>query len=159
MNREFATSEETTKSSENAAPASSSATGRSITESARQWLTEGSPTTVRDQHTYAMLLHFSQLVAVPVPFLGLFAPVLLWLWQRDQPLIDAHARVVFNWMLSLLLYTLIATALMVVLVGFLGLAILFVANIVQVIMGALRARDGIVRNYALAIRFFKVPAS
>lgn len=101
-----------------------------------------------------MLLHLSVLGGFVVPILGLAAPVAIWLLNRDRyPTLTAHAYVVFNWILSLLLYLLISTVLVLVLIGFFGYAILALLTIVYAVIGAVRASEGELWEYPGSIRF------
>jgi uncharacterized Tic20 family protein len=109
-----------------------------------------------DRQTYSMIMHFAQFCSFLVPVLGWVVPLVMWMIRRDDEYIDQQGRVVANWIISAFIYTLICVALMLVLIGFLALLVLIICSIVFTIWGAIQAKDGIIRNYPLAIRFFNV---
>lgn len=109
-----------------------------------------------DSKSYSMIMHFSQFCCFILPVLGWVVPLIMWLTKRDDPYIDQQGRVVINWVISAFIYTMICVALMVVLIGFLLLFALIVCSIIFTVMGALNAKDGIIRNYPLSIRFLAI---
>jgi uncharacterized Tic20 family protein len=109
-----------------------------------------------DDRSYSMLMHFAQFCSFIVPLLGWVVPLVMWLTRRDNDYIDQHGKVVANWIISAFIYSLICFVLMFVLIGFLFFVVLVICSIVFTIMGGIQAKDGIIRNYPLAIRFFAV---
>lgn len=109
-----------------------------------------------DVRSYSMFMHLAQLCAFILPLLGWVVPLVMWLTRKEDQYIDQQGKVVFNWIISAVIYGFVSLLLMVVLIGIPLMIALVVCNIVFAIMGALRAKDGIVKNYPLAIRFFRV---
>ena len=113
-----------------------------------------------EENTYCMLLHLSQLLGLlPVmPVLGLVAPLVLWVTNKDKSdIVDTHGRHVVNWLISLLIYLAVAGLLCFLLIGipiFVGLLGL---GIVFSIIGAVKAANGEVWQYPLTIHFIKEP--
>ena len=130
-------------------------------------------------NTYCMLLHLSQLLnflSAGVPFLGVIAPIVLWVIGKDKsPQVDRHGKIVLNWMISLLFYAAISVAvatvcfifaiaialstgiplpLGVILLGPIYLLALILMAIFPII-GAVTANEGTVWKYPLSIPFFK----
>jgi uncharacterized Tic20 family protein len=105
---------------------------------------------------WAMLLHISQLAGYAVPLAGLIAPIVIWqLKKEEMPELDAHGKVVVNWILSLLIYAVVSALLMLVLIGFLMIAVLVVLAIVFPIVGGIKANNGELWKYPLSITFLK----
>ena len=103
---------------------------------------------------WAMILHLSLLGGYVVPLLGLIAPILIWQLKKDQfPILDEHGRNATNWIISSLIYGMISGVLVLVMVGFVLLFALAVVSIVFPVIAAIKANDGIVWKYPLAIRF------
>jgi len=103
----------------------------------------------------AMILHFSQYLGYMVPMLGFAAPILIWqLKKDDMPELDIHGRIVANWMLSLLIYSLISAALTFILIGFLGFLVLGLLSLIYPIVGGIKANDGHPWDYPGSLRFF-----
>lgn len=112
-----------------------------------------------NSYNYSMLMHLAQFFALALPFLGWTAPLVMWMIKNEDEFIDQQGKVIFNWILSVLVYLLVALLLTVILIGFPMLLALFICSIVFTIMGALKAKEGIVKNYPLSIRFFRVEES
>jgi len=115
--------------------------GQDITRKTRQW---------------AMFLHLSLLLGYFIPIAGLIAPILIWqLKKSDLPDLDAHGKVVVNWIISGLIYGGIGFLLLFVLIGLFILIPLGILFIVFPIIGGIKANDGEVWKYPLSIRFLK----
>jgi uncharacterized protein len=109
-----------------------------------------------DEKQWAMILHLSLLAGFVIPLGGLIAPIIIWqLKKKDLPSIDAHGKVVVNWILSALIYTIISIVLVFVLIGILLLMILGVLAVAFPIIGAIKAGNGELWKYPLSIQFFK----
>lgn len=105
---------------------------------------------------WALFLHLSQLVGYVVPFIGWIAPILIWQLKKEEiPSLDAHGKVVVNWILSSLIYFAVSGILIIVIIGIPMLIALMVLGIIFPIMGAVKADNGIVWKYPLSIQFFK----
>lgn len=109
-----------------------------------------------DVKTYGMFMHLAQFCAFILPVLGWVVPLVMWLSRKENAHIDQQGRIIFNWIISALIYGFVSLILVFIVIGIPMLVALVVCNIVFVIMGALRAKDGIVKNYPLTIRFFSV---
>ena len=107
-------------------------------------------------NTYCMLIHLSQFSTFIVPLFGIIVPILLWLLNKDKnPMVDQHGKIVLNWMLSVIIYTIASILLTIVVIGIIPLIALVITGIVFPIIGAIKANDGIVWKYPLSIPFFK----
>ncbi|MCC5826082.1 DUF4870 domain-containing protein [Alkalimonas sp.] len=105
---------------------------------------------------YTMLMHLAQLCAFILPILGWVVPLVMWLSRNEDATIDRHGKVVFNWILSFVLYFFIALLLTVILIGFPILLALVICSIAFSVLGAIKAKEGIIQNYPLSIRFFRI---
>lgn len=111
-----------------------------------------------DAKQWAMFLHLSQLAGVLIPGLGLAAPIVIWQMKKPQfPELDAHGKMVTNWIISLLIYCVAASLLSVITCGVGALLFIPVAVVAIVfpILGGLKARDGVLWKYPLTITFIK----
>ena len=105
---------------------------------------------------WCMLLHLSLFAGHTVPLGGIIAPIVIWQVKKDEmPELDQHGKNAVNWVLSSLIYILICVPLIFVIVGIPLLIVLAVLNIVFPIIAAVKANEGQVWKYPLAIRFFK----
>lgn len=112
---------------------------------------------LEDTATYTMLMHLSQFAAYVVPFIGWCAPIIMWAIKREQAIVDQHGKIIFNWMLSAIIYS-VGLLVLTMLVPFLTiplLVLLALASIVFIILAAVNAKNGQANQYPLAIPFFK----
>jgi len=104
----------------------------------------------------AMFIHLSQFAGFIIPALGWVLPLILWLIKRDNSAyIDAQGKIVMNWIISSLIYSIIGFILTFLLVGIIWLIALGVCSIVFIILGAIRAKEGTLWAYPLSITFLK----
>lgn len=104
---------------------------------------------------WALALHLSQFAWCAFPVLGVIVPILIWQLKKGSlPGLDAHGRIVMNWLLSTFIYGVISILLIVVVVGVPMLIVLGLLGVVFPIIGAIKASDGVVWRYPLSIRFF-----
>lgn len=114
------------------------------------------PLQTSGQKQTGMFLHLSQLLNFIIPFGGVVAPILIWQFKKDEiPALDAHGKMVTNWVISAAIYGVVSAVLCIVLIGFLGLAALFIMGIVFPIIGAIKANNGEFYEYPLTIKFLK----
>ncbi|MCH7534338.1 MAG: DUF4870 domain-containing protein [Bacteroidetes bacterium] len=104
---------------------------------------------------FCMLMHFSQLAGYVVPMAGLILPIVMWATNKDQSeLVDRHGRNIFNWMLSSFIYMVIGMMLIIILIGIPMLIGVVILSLIFIIIGAIKANEGVVFKYPLAIPFF-----
>lgn len=102
---------------------------------------------------WAMFVHLSLLGGFVVPFAGFVLPFVLWQIKKDQwPEIDAHGKVVVNWLISKIIY---AAVLVLSIIGIPLLIVLGVLAIIFPIIGGMKADKGEVWRYPLSITFLK----
>ena len=105
---------------------------------------------------WAMALHFSVLSGFAIPIAGLVAPIFIWQLKKTEfPEIDAHGRVVVNWIISTIIYAAVCLLLSFVLIGIPLLIVLGVLCIIFPIIGGIKANDGDLWKYPLSIKFLK----
>ncbi len=109
-----------------------------------------------EQKQWSMFLHLSQLVNLIAPPFGSIAPIVLWQMKKDEiPGLDAHGKMITNWVISSLIYAVVSGVLAIVLVGFLGLIALYLLGIIFPIIGGIKANNGEYWEYPLTIKFLK----
>jgi len=118
------------------------------------------PQTNSNVRVWCMFCHLSALLGLMFPFGNIVGPLVLWLVKRDESVeIAAHGRESLNFQISMSIYivglSVVAFILMFVLVGFLLIpliAVLAIADVVLVIIAALKANDGQLYRYPLTLR-------
>jgi uncharacterized Tic20 family protein len=110
-----------------------------------------------EQKQMGMWLHLSQLAGLIVPAAGLIIPIVLWQTQKEKmPALDAHGKMVTNWIISAIIYAVVSVVLIFVFfIGLIPLLGLSIASIVFPIIGAVKANNGELWEYPLTIKFLK----
>jgi len=110
-----------------------------------------------DERQMGLLLHLSQLANIILFPIGIIAPILIWQLNKDKiPALDAHGKMVMNWMLSTIIYVIASVILIFVfLIGLIPLVGLMIAGIAFPIIGAVKANNGEFWEYPLTIKFLK----
>ena len=109
----------------------------------------------QEQKQMGMFLHLSQLLNFFLLWESI-APILIWQLKKDEiPALDAHGKMVVNWMLSALISSAISFILLFVLVGILGFIAIGIMGIVFPIIGGIKANNGEIFEYPLTIKFLK----
>ena len=109
-----------------------------------------------DEKQMGLFLHLSQLVNLIVPMGGVVVPILIWQLKKEEiPGLDAHGKMVTNWIISSFIYMIVSIVLAFVLIGFLTMLIVAVLAIVFPIVGAMKANNGELWEYPLTIKFIK----
>ncbi|AEA97890.2 DUF4870 domain-containing protein [Alteromonas mediterranea] len=106
--------------------------------------------------SYCTLIHVSQLSSFVIPSLGIILPIVLWIAHKDQNEdINQHGRVTANWLLSLLVYSVICFILTFIIIGALGFIALGLLNVIFAIVAAVKANKGELWVYPLSFQFIK----
>ncbi len=109
-----------------------------------------------DEKQMGMFLHLSQLINIVIPMGGIIAPIILWQVKKEEmPAIDAHGKMVVNWLISSFIYLVISGILVFVLIGILGLMAVAIMAVVFPIIGGIKANNGELWEYPLTIKFLK----
>ena len=114
--------------------------------------TAPAPPVSNDARNWATLSHLSAYVA----FLGvpsLIGPLVIWLFKRDDPYVEYHAKEALNFNISFLIYGMVATFLIIFLVGLLLLPVILISWFVLVIVAAVKASAGEYYRYPMTLRF------
>ncbi len=109
-----------------------------------------------EQKQMGLFLHLSQFANLILFPIGIILPIVLWQTQKDKmPALDAHGKMVVNWLISSLIYFVVSLVLTIVLIGILGLVALGIMSVVFPIIGGIKANNGEFWEYPLTIKFLK----
>lgn len=104
----------------------------------------------------AMACHLAALIGYILPFGNVLGPLVVWLFNRERhPYIDEQGREAVNFQLSMLVWYLLAFALVLALIGFFMLVGLIVFQLVMVVVAAVRTNGGEAWRYPLTVRFLR----
>ena len=97
--------------------------------------------------------HLSQLLEVVTGIGGFLVPLVIWLVKRDEILhLDAQAREILNFRISMFIYILLCIPLLLLGVGFIGLVVIGIFYLVFPILNAIRANNGDEPRYPLTLK-------
>lgn len=115
------------------------------------------PGLTENERTWGMLAHLSALVGVVVPVFGcVLGPLVVWLGRRDQSsFVEGQAKEALNFNISVFLALIVCSFLMLVFIGFILGAALFIAWLVMTLIAAIRASEGIPYRYPFSLRLVK----
>ncbi|MBS0581351.1 MAG: DUF4870 domain-containing protein [Proteobacteria bacterium] len=115
------------------------------------------PAVTESERTWGMLAHLSALLGVVVPLFGcVIGPLLVWLARRDESkFVEEQAKEALNFNLSVFAAAIVCVVLMLVFIGFILGAALFIAWLVMTLIAAIRASEGMPYRYPLSLRLVK----
>jgi hypothetical protein len=115
------------------------------------------PVVSKSEQNWAVVSHLIALsMLVGVPLGNIVGPLIVWLVKKNEgPFVDYHARESLNFQISITIYLLIAALLILVLIGWLLMAILIVADVILVIIAAMEASKGNRYRYPFTLRLIK----
>ena len=109
--------------------------------------------TGKDDRNWAVIAHLSAFAGHFFPLGNIIGPLVIWLIKRDgSAFVDDQAKEALNAQISYTLYGIVAAFLILILVGFVLLLALWIADIVLVILAAVAASKGKAFRYPLIIR-------
>jgi len=108
------------------------------------------------ERQWALICHLSALSGYFIPFGHLIAPIVIWSMKKEEmPMVDEHGKEVINFQISFTIWFIVAAIFVVLLIGIPMLIALGVLQVIFVIIGAIKADNGILYRYPLTIRFIK----
>ncbi len=108
-----------------------------------------------DGKTFCMLMHLSLLLNACG--FGWILPIVMWITAKDDdPRVDIHGKIIFNWLLSALIYAMVGVMLVFVIVGIPILWAIGICSFIFPIIAAVKANDNVAWKYPLSIPFFKI---
>jgi uncharacterized Tic20 family protein len=111
-------------------------------------------TPTSDDRVLAMLSHLLAIIGG----LGLIAPLIIWLIKKDDPqasFVTENAKESLNFQITVLILGIGCFILAFILIGFLLLGILGIANLVLVIIATVRSNEGKIYRYPINFRLIK----
>lgn len=109
-----------------------------------------------NEKQWIVLTHLSGLGMYIFPFGNIVIPMIIWVSKKQEfPSIDEHGKAVLNFQISITIWLIIAAIFVFLLIGLPVLIVLGILHIVFVIIGTLKADQGIVYNYPLTIDFIR----
>lgn len=110
---------------------------------------------MREDKSFLMLIHLSQLITLVVGFGSLILPLILWATNKEKVYqLDEHGKEIINFQLSILIYSLISIPLIFLFgLGILILIVIGLISIIYPIINAIKASNGEPIDYPFSLRF------
>ncbi len=109
-----------------------------------------------EEKTWATFCHLGAFSGYFFPFAHIIVPLVLWLIKKDEmPLVDDQGKESLNFQISLTLYYILSTILIIALIGVVLLIGLSIFNLIVVIIASVKANKGEKYRYPLCIRFIR----
>lgn len=108
----------------------------------------------KEERNYAMLCHLTSLVGFVLPIIGnIVPPLVLWLIKREESaFIDDQGKESVNFQITLSFGLMVALLLSIVLIGIPILFALWIAQLILVIIAAVRSQEGTAYRYPATLR-------
>jgi uncharacterized protein len=104
----------------------------------------------QDEKNMGMLLYVLGIIT------GFIGPVILWLMKKDtMPFVNDQGKEVLNFQITVFLCAIVCGILMMVVIGIFLLPLVMLAYLILMIMGALKAKEGIAYRFPFALRLLK----
>lgn len=108
------------------------------------------------ERTWAMACHLAALAGLVTGLGFILGPLVVWILKKDQyPLVDDQGKESLNFQISMFIYGLISAVLILVLIGFVLLAVIGIFDLIMIIVAAVAANNGERYRYPLTIRLIK----
>jgi uncharacterized Tic20 family protein len=102
-----------------------------------------------EPNTCFMLMHL-------VGFFFFPAAIILWAMTKDKDVrADIHGKIIFNWLISLFIYTVVGCILWIVVIGAILIVAVSVCSFIFSMLAAVKALEGKAWRYPYSITFFR----
>ncbi len=109
-----------------------------------------------DETNWGMFAHLSALIGFIIPFGSIIGPLVIWLTKgKEFAFVGTEAKEALNFQITMAIAFLISWVLVFVLIGFLLMALLAIADLILVIIAAISASKGQPYRYPFALRLVK----
>jgi len=111
--------------------------------------------TSKEERIWAMLCHLAGL-AFFIPLGNILFPLLVWMLKKDKSsFINDHGKEALNFQLSMMIYFLCASLMLLIIVGIPILGVLIVLDVIFIIVAGVHAFEGKLYRYPFCIRFIQ----
>ena len=113
--------------------------------------------TMREDNQMLVMTHLSQLLDLITGIGGFIVPLILWLTQKDKVAgMDMHGKMILNFQISLILYSIVAIPLILLLgLGIILIILIAIVALIFPIINAIKVSNGELPSYPLSIAFIK----
>ena len=109
-----------------------------------------------DANKWAMFCHLGGLIGLAIPPLNYIVPLIIWVKHRDEfPLVNDQGMEALNFQISITIYTIIFSILILAIIGIFLLIALFFFILVVGIIASVQASRGVSYRYPLIFRLIR----
>ena len=109
-----------------------------------------------EEKQWALFAHLSALAGFIIPFGSIIGPLIIWLIKKDtMPFVDDQGKEALNFQITAAIAFVACVALMIVLIGFLLIWVVAIADLVLIILAAIKANEGVAYRYPFTLRLVK----
>ena len=109
-----------------------------------------------EEKQWGMFAHLAALAGIVIPLGNLLGPLIVWLVKKDtMPFVADQGKEALNFNITVFIAAFISGILTLVLIGFLMLMAIGIANLVLCILAAMKANNGEAYRYPFALRLIK----
>lgn len=111
-----------------------------------------------EEKTWGMLAHLSSFATfiIPLPFGNVIGPLIVWLVKKDtMPFVDDQGKEALNFNITVAIAVVVSCVLMLVVIGFLLLAVVGVGWLVLTILACIESNKGVAYRYPFTLRLIK----
>jgi uncharacterized protein len=114
------------------------------------------PLVTQEERQMGMFIHLSLLANIVLFPVGVILPIVLWQTNKEKmPAIDPHGKEVVNWLISHAIYMVVSIILVFFIIGIIVLPVVALIGIIFPIIGGVKANNGELWRYPMAIKFIK----
>ncbi len=110
----------------------------------------------KEARNWAMICHLSALSGFIIPFGNIIGPLIIWAIKKDEyAFVDEQGKEALNFQFTLMMAYLVSAALILVLIGFVFLAVLLIYSCIMIVIASIKTNDGVRYRFPYIIRFLK----
>lgn len=110
----------------------------------------------KDERMWGLIAHLSSLVGYVIPFGNLVGPLIVWQIKKDESAFIAdQGKEALNFQITVMLAILVCVPLMFVCIGIPMAMAVGVADLVFIIIAAIKANEGVAYRYPFTLRLVK----
>jgi hypothetical protein len=110
----------------------------------------------KDAKTWGMVCHLAALAGFIVPFGNIAGPLIVWQLKKEQiPFVADQGKESLNFQITVSIAIVVSIGLAFILIGLLLLPLIGIANLVFVIIAALKASNGEAYRYPFSLKLVK----
>ena len=107
----------------------------------------------QEEKTWGMLAHLSSLAGFIIPFGNVLGPLVVWLVKKDSmPFVADQGKEALNFNITVAIAALVSFVLMLVVIGFVLLALVAVGWLVLTILATIESNKGVAYRYPFTLR-------